>query len=122
MTAAVPADARYAIYVRQQAVKSLQGQIILCRTYGDQQGWAEAGAYQDYQRSGSVVIGRSGLFEMLGAAARREFSILVISDLSQLGCSAADLPGFLMELKYDGVSVHTPAGAAPAESALRRAC
>ena len=36
--------------------------------YAERQDWIEAGAYHDAERSGTTVIGRSGLFDMLAAA------------------------------------------------------
>lgn len=88
-----PPGSLYAVYARystdHQTFKSIEDQLTLCRAYAARHGWIEAGAYHDAARSGATVIGRAGLFDMLAAADRGEFSIILVEDLDRLSRSAS---------------------------------
>lgn len=106
-----PPASRYAIYARystdHQTFKSIEDQYTLCRAYGDRQGWLEAGAYHDAARSGATVIGRAGLFEMLAAADRGEFSVILVEDLDRLSRSASGAHGLVEEMEALDITVCT---------------
>ena len=118
MSALPPPGTRYAVYARystgHQTFKSIEDQLTLCRAYAERQDWIEAGAYHDAERSGTTVIGRSGLFDMLAAADRGEFQVILVEDLDRLSRSASGTHGMLEEMealdalkKIDDVKAHT---------------
>ena len=59
MSALPPPGTRCAVYARYstilQTFKSIEDQLTLCRAYAERQGWVEAGANHDAERSGGVV-------------------------------------------------------------------
>lgn len=111
MSALPPSGTRYAVYARystgHQTFKSIEDQLTLCRAYAERQGWVEAGAYHDAERSGTTVIGRSGLFAMLAAADRGEFTVILVEDLDRLSRSASGTHGMLEEMEALDIVVCT---------------
>ena len=106
-----PPGSPYAVYARystdHQTFKSIEDQLTLCRAYAERHGWIEAGAYHDAARSGATVIGRAGLFEMLAAAERGEFSIILVEDLDRLSRSASGTHGMVEEMEALDITVCT---------------
>ncbi len=111
MSALPPPGTRYVVYARystgHQTFKSIEDQLTLCRAYAARQGWEEVGAYHDAERSGTTVIGRSGLFAMLAAADRGEFEIILVEDLDRLSRSASGTHGMLEEMEALDITVCT---------------
>ena len=111
MSALPPPGTRYAVYARystgHQTFKSIEDQLTLCRAYAERQDWIEAGAYHDAERSGTTVIGRSGLFDMLAAADRGEFQVILVEDLDRLSRSASGTHGMLEEMEALDIVVCT---------------
>lgn len=111
MSALPPPGTRYAVYARystgHQTFKSIEDQLTLCRAYAERQGWVEVGAYHDAERSGTTVIGRSGLFAMLAAADRGEFTVILVEDLDRLSRSASGTHGMLEEMEALDIVVCT---------------
>ena len=106
-----PPGSLYAVYARystdHQTFKSIEDQLTLCRAYAERHGWIEAGAYHDAARSGATVIGRAGLFDMLAAADRGEFSIILVEDLDRLSRSASGTHGMVEEMEALDITVCT---------------
>lgn len=90
-----------------QTFKSIEDQQTLCRAYGERQGWVEVGAYHDAERSGTTLIGRSGLFDMMAAADRGEFTVLLVEDLDRLSRGASQSHGMLEELEALDITICT---------------
>lgn len=111
MSALPPPGTRYAVYARystgHQTFKSIEDQLTLCRAYAARQGWEEANAYHDAERSGTTVIGRSGLFAMLTAADRGDFAVILVEDLDRLSRSASGTHGMLEEMEALDITVCT---------------
>ena len=111
MSALPPPGTRYVPYARystgHQTFKSIEDQLTLCRAYAERQGWVEVGAYHDAERSGTTVIGRSGLFAMLAAADRGEFAVILVEDLDRLSRSASGTHGMLEEMEALDIVVCT---------------
>lgn len=111
MNAFPPRGSLYAVYARystdHQTFKSIEDQLTLCRAYAERHGWVEAGAYHDAARSGATMVGRAGLFDMLAAADRGEFSIILIEDLDRLSRSASGAHGMVEEMEALDITVCT---------------
>ena len=87
-TAAAAAPAvRAALYARyssdQQRATSIDDQFRNCRRRADAEGWRIVREFSDAAMSGSDAS-RPQYQAMLSAAAKREFDVLVVDDLSRL--------------------------------------
>lgn len=95
MQALPPPGSRVAFYSRYstslQNYSSIEGQERINKAFADQQGWIETGRYSDAERSGTTTLGRDGLFQMLAAAERQEFDVLLVEDLDRTSRNAADM-------------------------------
>ncbi len=111
MSALPPPGTRYVHYSRystdHQTFKSIEDQQTLCRAYAERQGWVEVAAYHDAARSGATMVGRAGLFDMLAAADRGEFAVILVEDLDRLSRSASGTHGMLEEMEALDIVVCT---------------
>ncbi len=111
MSALPPPGTRYVHYARystdHQTFKSIEDQQTLCRAYAERHGWVEVGAYHDAARSGATMVGRAGLFNMLAAADRGEFALILVEDLDRLSRSASGTHGMLEEMEALDIVVCT---------------
>ena len=104
-----PPGSTAAIYARS-AMKSdisIEDQLDLCGGYAAQKGWCFKRSYSDNGRSGLGLTGRSGMSDMLAAAKRGEFQVLVITDLDRVARNPADLVMITGRLKALGVTLCT---------------
>ena len=95
MSALPPPGSRVAFYSRystdRQKQTSIEGQERLCAAYSAEQKWLESKRFSDAERSGTTTMGRAGLFEMLAAAERGEFDVLLVEDIDRTSRDAADM-------------------------------
>lgn len=105
---------RVAFYSRYstslQSYKSIEGQERLCAAYAEKQGWVETGRYSDAERSGTTTMGRQGLFQMLAAADRGEFQVLLMEDTDRASRDAADMHRIAKELEELDIVLCTVVG------------
>ena len=87
--------------------KSVTRQIEGGRSLGASRGWALAAqhVYCDDGISGAEFSARPGLMQMMAAAARREFDVLIISESSRLGREQIETAFVLKKLHMSGVKV-----------------
>ena len=111
MSALPPPGTLYVHYARystdHQTFKSIEDQQTLCRAYAERHGWVEVNAYHDAARSGTTMVGRAGLFDMLAAADRGEFALILVEDLDRLSRSASGTHGMLEEMEALDIVVCT---------------
>ena len=86
---------RAAIYARysseNQRASSIEDQVSLCRQEAERRGWTVAREWTDAGVSGAVGEDqRPGFREMMAAAKRREFDVVVVDDLSRLSRDTSD--------------------------------
>jgi len=109
-----PRGSRFAKYARYstalQSYKSIEGQERLCDVYAEKQGWVAAGSYSDAERSGTTTMGRQGLFQMLAAADRGEFDVLLVEDIDRASRDAADMHRIAKELEELDIVLCTVVG------------
>lgn len=90
-----PPGSRVAFYSRystdRQKQTSIEGQERLCAAYAAERKWVEFKRFSDAERSGTTTMGRAGLFEMLAAAERGEFDVLLVEDIDRTSRDAADM-------------------------------
>lgn len=70
----------------------------------------EAGRYSDAERSGTTTMGRQGLFQMLAAADRGEFDVLLVEDIDRASRDAADMHRIARELEELDIVLCTVVG------------
>lgn len=84
---------RAAIYARfstdRQDVRSLEDQRHRCQQRAADRGWSVVAVFTDAAMSGATLK-RTGLQELLGAARRREFEVVLVDDLSRLSRDLGD--------------------------------
>lgn len=105
-----PPKTRAAIYARTAttpAAAAIDDQITSCRNFIEDQGWTEAGVYADAAGSGSTFASRDGLFTLMAAAGRGEFSVVLVSDIDRLSRSPSAVHQVVRELDELGVAVCT---------------
>jgi DNA invertase Pin-like site-specific DNA recombinase len=74
------------------------------------QRWVETGRYSDAERSGTTTMGRQGLFQMLAAAERHEFDILLVEDIDRASRDAADMHRIAKDLEELDIVLCTVVG------------
>ncbi len=114
MRAMPPPGSRVAFYSRfstdRQKQTSIEGQERLCAAYAADKRWIETQRYSDSERSGTTTMGRAGLFEMLAAAERAEFDVLLVEDIDRTSRDAADMHQIAKELRELDIVLCTVAG------------
>lgn len=114
MRAMPPPGSRAAFYSRfstdRQKQSSIEGQERLCATYAFERKWVEYKRFSDSERSGTTTMGRAGLFEMLAAAERGEFDVLLVEDIDRTSRDAADMHQIAKELDELDIVICTVAG------------
>ena len=106
-----------AIYARSATAdlgrRSIEDQTERCRAYAARRGWTVVGTYADSARSGMTLDGRTGFAELIAAAERGAFQVLVVEDLDRLGRDAVLVHGVLRTLQDMGVTLCTVENRAP---------
>ena len=104
---------RVAFYSRystdRQKQTSIEGQERLCAAYAAERNWFEFKRFSDSERSGTTTMGRAGLFEMLAAAERGEFDVLLVEDIDRTSRDAADMHQIAKELNELDIVICTVA-------------
>ncbi|MEH6699933.1 MAG: recombinase family protein [Brevundimonas sp.] len=114
MRALPPPGSRVAIYSRfstdRQKQTSIEGQERLCAAYAVERQWIEYKRFSDSERSGTTTMGRAGLFEMLAAADRGEFDVLLVEDIDRTSRDAADMHKLAKDLDELDIVICTVVG------------
>ncbi len=109
-----PPGSRVAFYSRfstdRQKQTSIEGQERLCAAYAAERKWGEYKRFSDSERSGTTTMGRAGLFEMLAAAERGEFDVLLVEDIDRTSRDAADMHKIAKDLHESDIVICTVAG------------
>ncbi|NNK67163.1 MAG: recombinase family protein [Rhodobacteraceae bacterium] len=103
------AKKRAAIYARYstdlQSERSIEDQIALCQTYSEREQLEVVSTYQDAAQSGASVLGRDGLLDLLDAARRGRFDIVIVEALDRLSRDMEDLAGLHKRLSFLGIEI-----------------
>ena len=103
-----PEAAIYARYASMdQAGHSTDDQMGRLRDHAASRGWNVVGAYVDPARSGRTLDGRSGFADMMAAAERGAFQVLLVEDIDRISRDAAGLRGVVEALRTLGVVICT---------------
>ncbi|WP_320198541.1 recombinase family protein [Agrobacterium sp. rho-13.3] len=98
-----------AVYARfstdLQNERSTQDQIDLCTSYARREGLHIVSTFQDQARSGSSMHGRDGLHQLLDAAHRGLFQVIIVEALDRLSRDIEDLAGIYKRLSFAGIKL-----------------
>lgn len=101
---------RAAIYARYstdlQNERSVEDQITLCRAHADRIGVTVAEEFSDRAKSGASMFGRPGLAQLMLAAERGEFSVLIAESPDRISRDIADLAHVHKTLKFREVTIN----------------
>ena len=98
-----------AIYSRfstdRQTESSIADQVRVCTEHAKAQGWRVTAKFEDQGISGAALGNRPGVNRMLEASVAREFTVLLVTDLTRLSRSTGDLAKMIDRLVARGVRV-----------------
>jgi len=102
---------RAALYARYssdlQKDRSIDDQLALCRVHAIRASLEVVTTFVDRAKSGASMNNRDGLWEMMQAAKRGDFDVIVIESLDRLSRDQADLPQLHKRLEFAGVKILT---------------
>lgn len=100
---------RAAIYARfstdLQTESSIADQARVACKYAQERGWEITARFDDQGISGAAIGNRPGIQAVIAAGLAREIDALIVTDLSRLSRSQADLPKIIERLNACGVCV-----------------
>lgn len=100
-----PRAVAYARYSsEQQRAASIDDQLRNCRRRADDEGWAVVREYADRAITGADSS-RPQYREMLSAAERDEFDILLVDDLSRLARDQVESERVIRRLEFRGIRI-----------------
>jgi site-specific DNA recombinase len=102
-----------------QRATSIVDQERLCRRRADAEGWKIVASYADDAISGSDNR-RPQYLAMLQAAARKEFDVLIVDDLSRLTRDSVEQETAIRRLEFQGIRIIATADGYDSESKSRK--
>ncbi len=105
MTQRVACYARYSSEMQNQS--SIEQQLMLCNEKAMSEGWDIYNCYTDAAISGSSMMLRHGIQNLLQDALAGKFDIVVAEALDRLARDLNDISGFYKQLKFAGVRIVT---------------
>ncbi len=106
-----------AIYARYstdlQHESSIEDQVGMCERFAASSGWSlgDEHIFCDRARSGATLHKRHGIQALMAAAQRREFTVLIVENLSRLSRDNADMQALFKRLKAYGVTIYEASSA-----------
>jgi len=88
----------------KQSDASIDDQLRNCTRYAERQGWGIAQHYEDRAVTGATRA-RSGYQDMLAAAERKEFDVLLVDDLSRLARDEVEMKQVIRRFKFRGTRI-----------------
>jgi DNA invertase Pin-like site-specific DNA recombinase len=102
---------RVALYARystnMQSERSIDDQFAVCEERCLSEAWTIVARYHDKAMSGSSMARRTGLLELLEAARRGEFDLVVAESLDRISRDQEETAGTFKRLKFCGVNIFT---------------
>ena len=104
---------RAALYARfssdMQKDRSITDQFADLEKYARREHLNVVGKFFDRAKSGASMLDRDGLRDLMAAAKRKEFDMVVVEATDRLSRNQADLPWIFQHLQFNGVKIVTPA-------------
>ncbi len=101
---------RVAIYARHSThmqEHSTSDQIDICKKWCEQNNYFITEIYSDEAVSGSSIINRTGINDLIDAAVAGEFEKLICEDLSRLSRDQGDIANFHKKLSFLDIKIET---------------
>ncbi len=101
---------RVAIYARHSThmqEHSTNDQIDICKKWCEQNNYFITEIYSDEAVSGSSMINRDGINDLIDAAVAGEFEKLICEDLSRLSRDQGDIANFHKKLSFLNIKIET---------------
>lgn len=103
---------RVALYGRyssdQQSPKSVEDQFHICGEYSDRQpNWRIVATFRDEAISGESLILRPGIHELMQAALRGEFDVVLAEALDRISRDPGDMHSLYKQLTFADVRIVT---------------
>jgi len=103
-----------AIYARYstdlQNDRSVEDQVMLCKSHAGRIGAEVVEEYSDRAKSGASMFGRPGLASLMQHAERGDFDVLIAEAPDRISRDIADLAHVHKTLKFRGVEINCPNG------------
>ena len=100
---------RAAVYARfsteHQSERSVDDQIVLCRSYADNHGMQVVAVYSDKAKSGASFMGRDGLLSLISDAGEQKFDVIIVEALDRVSRDMEDLAGFHKRMSFRGIQI-----------------
>jgi site-specific DNA recombinase len=90
-----------------QNPKSAAEQHKLLRRYAEQKGYKIVAEYSDEEKTGKTMFHRTGLIDLMRAAMRREFDVVLVEQLDRLSRDQEDMHGIAKRLKHNHIVIDT---------------
>jgi len=97
--------ARYSSDIQHD--RSNDDQFALCQIHAKREGLKVVARFSDRAKSGATLFDRQGIMDLMQAAKRKEFDVVVVESLDRLSRDLEDLPAIHKRLEFAGVKIHT---------------
>ncbi len=85
--------------------RSIDDQIVLCRSFADNQNLSVISVFQDRAQSGATLIGRNGIAQLMRDAQNGRYSVLVVEALDRLSRDQEDIAHIWKRLSFLGIEI-----------------
>ncbi len=100
---------RAAVYARYssdlQQDRSIEDQVLLCKTFAEKNGFRVTETFFDRARSGSSLFGRDGVLSLLEKARAKNFDVVIVEALDRLSRDQEDLAAIYKRMQFLGVDI-----------------
>jgi DNA invertase Pin-like site-specific DNA recombinase len=93
-----------------QKETSIEDQAALCEQIAAREDCKIVKVYTDRAKSSASMIDRDGLLDLMRAAQRREFEVVITESPDRLSRDPEDLPGIYKRLKFAEINIYDPKG------------
>ena len=97
--------ARYSSDIQHD--RSIDDQLALCQIHAKRENLKVVATFADRAKSGATLFDRPQLWELMQAAKRKEFDVVVVESLDRLSRDQEDLPGIHKRLEFADVKIRT---------------
>ena len=102
---------RAAIYARfssdLQSDRSIEDQFELCRSKAKRDGLKVVAEFEDRAKSGSSIIGRTGISRMMEAARDGDFDVVLVESLDRISRDQEDMAFIFKRLSFQNIAIET---------------
>jgi len=85
--------------------RSIEDQVVLCRSFADNQNLSVISVFEDRAQSGATIIGRNGIAQLMRDAQDGRYSVLVVEALDRLSRDQEDLAHIWKRLSFLGIEI-----------------